>query len=127
MAIRDATVDDKIATALAKVSAELDLAVGVLFQINPNTFFPELIFSITSTVKEEDTLVPTFIRLRALYKVLVQYLPQEFPGEFINIRTNIAGIFPPVLLTVANLIEHTDTHTDHGVDKAVIRLYVTRV
>lgn len=119
------TIDDKIKTALKKATAELDLSVDVVSQINPSTFFPELIFSISSTVKEDDTLVPTFIRLRALYQVLVHNLPKEFPDDVVNIRTRVKGIFPPVLLTVENLIEHTDTFTEHGVDRAVVNLYLS--
>jgi hypothetical protein len=47
MAFSDIRKDQKIKTALAKVSAELDLSVNVLHQINAQTFYPELIFGIS--------------------------------------------------------------------------------
>lgn len=101
----------RIQEALAPIGQELDLQIWVQSSKNPRNFSNEVTFAAASTVKDEDTLVPVLIRLKAFYKILVDGLPGVFGNNRISVMRP-EDSFKNLSLTVENLIASTE-HRQH--------------
>ncbi len=123
MAISPVDSYANIQEALAPIGKELDLQVWVQSSTNPRMFSNEITFAITSTVNEDDTLVPVFIRLKAFYKILVDGLPSVFGNNRISVMRRGAGL-SSLNLTVENLVLTTEVRQFKNEEMAIVKLEV---